>query len=120
MQWSRTERVYLLALAGGIVGPLVALAPWVAHNGLDLPLFVRELFATGVSSYFAVDVIIAVLILVTAAVLDDRLPRRSRILVGVVSLLGASAGLPAYLLLRARAQRLTAEKGSHRRTTERC
>lgn len=105
MSWSRREVVYAVALVVGIAVPLGVLAPWLADHGLDVPLLVKDLFATGVSSFFAADVIVAVLILMTAAALDRQLPPRSRVAVGVTSLLGASAGLPAYLLLRARATR---------------
>lgn len=71
--------------------------------GLDASLLFDELFATGVSSFFEADVILAVMTLLTVTELDDELPRRSRVAVAVASLLGASVGLPLYLLLRERA-----------------
>ena len=45
------------------------------------------------------------------AAIDDGLPTRSRTAVAIASLLGASVGLPAYLLLRERAQPLGDEGG---------
>lgn len=113
MAWSTRERVYAVALTVGVLAPLTVLAPWIADHGLNVSLLVRELFATGGSAFFAVDVIIAVLVLFTAAALDDGLTRASRITVGVASLLGASAGLPAYLLIKERAERRAGSKGSN-------
>lgn len=104
MSTVRRQCVFAVALAVGLVVPLSVIAPWLIDHGLDVPLLVDQLFETGASSFFAVDVIIAVVTLLVLAAVDDGLPTKSRGVVAVASLLGASVGLPTYLLLRERAR----------------
>lgn len=92
--------VYAVLLALGTIIPLLRILPWLVDHGIDIELFIDELFANPVSSFFALDVIMAVITLVVLAFLDRELSSRQRVAVGLVSLLGASVGLPAYLLLR--------------------
>ena len=84
----------------GTALPLFQLLPWLAEHGLDIRLFVAELFANRISAFFAWDVIVAVAVLLVLVVADQELPTRQRLGVAVASLLGASCGLPLYLLLR--------------------
>lgn len=92
--------VYAVLLALGTVIPSLRIVPWLVDHGFDVRLFVDELFANPVSSFFALDVIMAVMTLLVLAFLDRELSLRQRIGVGLASLLGASVGLPAYLTLR--------------------
>jgi len=92
--------IYAVLLALGTVIPFLQIMPWLVDHGLDVGLFVDELFANPVSSFFALDVIVAVATLLVLAVIDRELPFRQRLAVGASVLLGASVGLPMYLLLR--------------------
>lgn len=92
--------VYAVLLALGTVIPFMRILPWLVDHRLDVRLFIDELFANPVSSFFALDVIMAVITLLVLAFLDRELSRRQRIGVGLASLLGASVGLPAYLTVR--------------------
>ncbi|MCO5221841.1 MAG: DUF2834 domain-containing protein [Thermomicrobiales bacterium] len=92
--------VYAVLLALGTIIPFFRIVPWLVDHGLDVRLFVDELFANPVSSFFALDVIMAVVTLLVLAVLDRGLSSRQRIAVGLTALLGASVGLPAYLAIR--------------------
>ena len=92
--------VYAVLLALGTIIPLLRIMPWLVDHGFDVRLFIDELFANPVSSFFALDVIMAVITLLVLAFLDRDLSRRQRIGVGLASLLGASVGLPAYLTVR--------------------
>ena len=92
--------VFAVLLALGTIIPFFRIMPWLVDHGLDIELFIDELFANPVSSFFALDVIMAVITLLALAVLDRELSRRQRIGVGLASLLGASVGLPAYLTVR--------------------
>jgi hypothetical protein len=92
--------VYAVLLALGTVIPFLRIMPWLVDHGLDVELFVDELFANPVSSFFAIDVIMAVVTLLVLAFVDRELSGRQRLAVGCSALLGASVGLPMYLLLR--------------------
>jgi hypothetical protein len=92
--------IYAVLLALGTVIPFLQIMPWLVDHGLDVELFVEELFENPVSSFFALDVVMAVVTLLVLAVVDRELSSRQRIVVGVSALLGASVGLPLYLLLR--------------------
>ena len=100
--------VYAVLLALGAVIPFWQVMPWLVDHGLDVRLFIDELFANPVSSFFALDVVMAVITLLVLAVLDRELSARQRIVVGISALLGASVGLPMYLLLREMNRKLAA------------
>ncbi|MEZ4500997.1 MAG: DUF2834 domain-containing protein [Thermomicrobiales bacterium] len=92
--------VYAVLLALGFIIPFFQILPWLVDHGLDVRLFIDELFANPVSSFFALDVVMAVVTLLVLAVVDRELSGRQRLGVGLGALLGASVGLPLYLLLR--------------------
>lgn len=98
----RLTGVYFGLWVAGTALPLSRFAPWLAEHGLDVPRFVGEVFATPLGAFFGWDVVIAVAALLTLAVADRELPGRQRLAVAGASLLGASCGLPLYLLLRER------------------
>jgi ABC-type phosphate/phosphonate transport system permease subunit len=95
--------VYAGLLVAGVVLPFAQLVPWLVENGVDGGLFLDELFANRISSFFGWDVIVAVLVLlIVVTVVDSGLSRGQRALAVCGALLGASVGLPLYLLLRQR------------------
>lgn len=96
----RNVWIYAVLLALGSVIPLLQIMPWLVDHGLDAGLFLDELFANPVSSFFALDVVMAVVTLLVLAFVDRELSQRQRVAVGLSALLGASVGLPLYLLLR--------------------
>lgn len=98
-----TVRLFnLLAIAGAVV-PLITIGPWFLANGLDLPRFIAELFASRVSAFFAWDVLISAVAVVLAALIWPGLPRGQRALVIAGTLLiGVSCGLPLMLAAQVR------------------
>lgn len=95
------EVVFGALWIAGTVLPLSRFLPWLAEHGLDIPRFVNDLFANAISAFFAWDVIISVVTLIVLAAVDRTLTNGQRL--GVVAgsvLIGASSGLPLYLLLR--------------------
>ncbi|MFJ2743767.1 DUF2834 domain-containing protein [Streptomyces sp. NPDC087440] len=101
---SRTKEAGCAALlAAGIALPFAHVVPWIAEHGPDVGQFLDDLFANRISSFFGWDVIVAVLaLLLTVTVLDTTLTARQRAVTVLGSLLGASVGLPLYLLFRQR------------------
>lgn len=98
----RRQAVYGALCVAGAALPLSRFVPWLAENGLDLPLFFEELFANRISSFFAWDVLVSAAVVLAFLTLDGGgLPRAQRALVVVATCSGGvSFGLPVYLLLR--------------------
>lgn len=97
MKW-----VYLIAAVVGTVLPLSQFAPFLAANGLDLPLFFRELFQSHVSAFFAMDVIVTSLVLWLFVYAEGRRRGMGHLwLYPVCNLLvGVSLALPLFLFFR--------------------
>src|SRR4051812_35060064 len=102
----RARHGYLLLSLAGAVVPLAEFTPWLATNGLNVPLLVQELFANRVSSFFALDVLLSACSLFLFAMVEQSrwkmLPWWTPVMLTFV--FGVSAGLPLllYLLERAR------------------
>jgi Terpene cyclase DEP1 len=101
----RIRHLYLVLCVLGVVVPYALFVPWVAQHGLQIGLFVRELFATRVGAFFGLDVIVSAVVLFvficverkTVAIRHAWLPIIATLVVGV------SLGLPLFLYMRQRA-----------------
>jgi len=98
----KLKTIYLMLCALGIVLPYWQFIPWVAANGLHIPLLVRELFANRVSAFFGVDVLISSLVLLVFMRAEGtRLNIRRRWLpVLALITVGVSLALPLFLYMR--------------------
>lgn len=102
MQSVRLRHVYLgLCLLGAIL-PLSQFLPWLSVHGLDLPLFLSELFSTRIGAFFGMDVLVSALVLfVFITVEGRRLGIRHRWLPVLATVaVGVSLGLPLFLYMR--------------------
>lgn len=97
-------QVYWALCVPGVLLPYSAFVPWLIEHGLNLPLFVVELFSTRIGAFFGWDVIVSAVALLTfAGVETKRLGARAFWLTAVaVILVGVSLGLPLLLALRER------------------
>lgn len=96
--------LYLVLAAIGAVAPYAKFVPWLIEHGLNLRLFVSELFSTRVGGFFGMDVLLAA---VTLIVFIRREGARSKLRllwlpIGATCLIGVSCGLPLFLYLRER------------------
>lgn len=100
----KPKTVYLVLCLAGVVVPYWQFLPWVFQHGLNLALFVRELFANRIGAFFGMDVIVsAVALLVFTRIESARVGIRRRWLVlAAVLTVGVSLGLPLFLYLRER------------------
>jgi hypothetical protein len=98
------SQVYWSLCVPGLLLPYSAFVPWLMQHGLDLPLFVAELFSTRIGAFFGWDVIVsAVALLVFAWAEARKIGLRAFWLTAVaVFLVGVSLGLPLLLALRER------------------
>jgi hypothetical protein len=79
--------------------PYWQFVPWVAQHGVNLPLFVRELFANRISAFFGADVLVSAVVLIVFMRIESawlNIPRRWLPVLAVVTV-GVSLGLPMFL-----------------------
>ena len=99
------KNVYLGLCVLGVVLPYWQFLPWAAQNGLNLPLFVQQLFANRIGAFFGMDVLVsgvALLVFVRFENSRTRIPGRWLPLIAVLTV-GVSLALPLFLYLRERA-----------------
>ena len=97
--------LYLAFCVLGLVLPYSQFIPWIVeHHALNMPLFVRDLFANRISAFFALDVIVSAIVLISFIWIEGtRLGMRLLWLpILSVLLVGVSLGLPLFLYLRQR------------------
>ncbi len=96
------KTVYLLLCVLGTILPYSQFVPWVLQHGLDLRLFVAELFSTRIGGFFGMDVLVSAIVLwVFVAAEGRRIVVRHRWApVAATLAVGVSLGLPLFLYLR--------------------
>jgi hypothetical protein len=55
--------MYLVMCVVGLVLPYWQFVPWVAAHGLNLRLFVEQMFANRISGFFVLDVLVSAVVL---------------------------------------------------------
>src|SRR5215470_10141879 len=100
----KLKTIYLLLCILGIALPYWQFIPWVAQHGLNMRLFVQQLFANRISAFFGMDVIVsAVALMVFVRSERPRLNARERWLpLLAVLTVGVSLALPLFLYFRER------------------
>jgi hypothetical protein len=96
--------LYLVLAVIGAVIPYAQFVPWLIQHGLDLRLFVDELFSTRIGGFFGLDVVISAVTLIVF-IRREGSRRKLRLLwlpIGATCLVGVSCGLPLFLYLRER------------------
>jgi hypothetical protein len=97
-----TKRWYLALCVAGTVLPSWQLWPFIRDHGLDLPLFFTQLFASPVSSFFGMDVIVSSVVLWVFVFTEGRRIGARHLWAPIVAnfIVGVSLGLPLFLYLR--------------------
>jgi hypothetical protein len=98
----KLKTVYLVLCVLGAALPLWRLAPWLAENGLDVPLLFRELFANKVGAFFGVDVMVSAVVLAVFVFAEGSRVRRGWLALIATAAVGVSLGLPLFLYMRER------------------
>ena len=96
--------LYLVLFVLGFALPYSQFVPWVIEHGLDMRLFVRQLFANRIGGFFGLDVLVSAVALIAFIRNEGRRLKMSRLWLPVASVLlvGVSLGLPLFLYLRER------------------
>lgn len=100
----KLRTIYLVLCLLGVVLPYWHFVPWLAANGLNMPLFFQQLFANRIGAFFGMDVFVsAVALMVFVRTEGSRLALRGRWLpLLAVLTVGVSLGLPLFLYMRER------------------
>lgn len=98
----KPKTIYLVLCFAGALLPYWQFVPWVMEHGMNLQLFVRELFTNRISAFFGMDVLVsAVVLIVFIRVESVRLNIQRRWLpVLALLLVGVSLALPMFLYMR--------------------
>jgi hypothetical protein len=96
---------YLAMAVVGTVVPWLFFGSFFGLNGLDIPLFLRSLFANGAAGGFSADVLITIVVFWVWTWRDAARHRVARwwLVLPASFCVGLSLALPLYLYLRERA-----------------
>jgi len=98
----KPKGVYLWLCVLGTILPGSQLVPFLREHGLDLRLFVEQLFSNPVGAFFGMDVVVSALVLWVLVAVEGRRTGMRRLWAPVVASLtvGVSLGLPLFLFMR--------------------
>ena len=98
----KPKTIYLALCFVGALLPYWQFVPWLLRHGIDLPLFVHELFVNRISAFFGMDVFVSALVLVVFMRVESARRNIGRRWLPVLAVLtvGVSLGLPMFLYLR--------------------
>jgi hypothetical protein len=94
---------YLLLCVLGVVAPYSQFIPWlITHGGLNVPQFVRDVFANHISAFFGMDVIVSAVVLLVFISTEGRRVGIRFLWLPVIGILlvGVSLALPLFLYFR--------------------
>jgi hypothetical protein len=96
------KNVYIVLCVLGALIPVAVFVPFAVENGLDMGLFVREMFATQVASFLSTDLILSSLALWVFIIFELRKGPIKYWWLAIIANLaaGLSLALPLFLLLR--------------------
>ena len=100
----KVKNLYLVLCIAGTALPLLPLMPFIREHGLDLHLFIQQMFATPVGGFFSLDVIVSSVVLWVLVAVDGRRAAMNHLWAPIAANLavGVSLGLPLFLYLRER------------------
>jgi hypothetical protein len=98
----KPKNLYLLLSVLGFLLPYSQFVPWVAANGLRMPLFFSELGANRISMFFGWDVIVSAVVLLAFMRIERARKPVKHWWIPIVGtlLVGVSFGFPLFLYLR--------------------
>jgi Protein of unknown function DUF2834 len=98
----KPKRFYLVLCILGAVLPYSQFAPWLGEHAVNGRLFVQQLFATRISAFFALDVIVSAAVVLRFIRAESGRLRISHAWLAIPAtlLVGVSLSLPLFLYLR--------------------
>ena len=98
----KARHFYMICCVLGLVLPYAQFVPWLLEHGLNVTLFIRELFVNRISAFFAMDVIVSAIVLIWFIQSEGKRSRVRLLWLPTVRtlLVGVSFGFPLFLFLR--------------------
>src|SRR5579864_2583370 len=98
------EILYLVLCVLGFALPYSQFVPWVIEHGLNMRLFVQQLFANRIGGFFGMDVLVSAVTLIGFIRSEGTRLKMRTLWLPIISVLlvGVSLGLPLFLYLRER------------------
>ena len=97
------QAIYLMLFILGTVLQYTQFIQFLIEHGLNVSLFFEQLFANPISSFFGINVIASVLVVLTFIAWEGtRLKMRYLWIYFASALVGVAVGLPLFLLMRQR------------------
>jgi len=98
------KSIFLTLALIGLVAPYYFLFKFLLANGFDIPLLIQQLFANDISTFFAVDLVISIIVFWVYLFAEaNKLQMKNLWLYLVASLtVGLSFALPLFLYFRER------------------
>ena len=98
----RLRHVYLVLCVVGALLPYSQFIPWFLEHGLDLSLFLDQLFANRIGGFFGLDVIVSLFVLWVFVFSEGRRVGIRHLGLPVLAsfVVGVSLGLPLFLYMR--------------------
>jgi hypothetical protein len=108
----KPKSLYLLLCVTGTLLPYSQFIPFLREHGLDLRVFVEQLFSTRIGGFFGLDVIVSSLTLFALVAIEGRRAGMKHLWAPIAAALtvGVSLALPLFLYLRE--QRLERSTGA--------
>ena len=96
------KNIYLALAFIGLLAPYYFLFKFLAANGSDIPLLIQQLFANNISTFFAVDLLISIIVFWIYMIAEaNKLEMKNWWLYILASLtVGLSFALPFFLYFR--------------------
>jgi len=101
----KLRHLYLLFCLLGLVLPYSQFVSWIVeHHGLNMSIFLRDLFANRISAFFALDVIVSAVVLISFVQTEGNRLRMKTLWLPIIGtlLVGVSFGFPLFLYQRQR------------------
>lgn len=98
----KNKYLYLILCILGVIFPYSQFVPWLLSNGLDIRLFIDELFSTKIGGFFGWDVILTAIVLLIFIFAEGKRIKMKHLWAPVLGTLsvGVSLGLPLFLYMR--------------------
>jgi len=99
----KLRHLYLVFALIGLLLPYSQFLPWIVeHPGLNMAVFISDLFANRISAFFAMDVIVSAIVLILLIQSEGKRLRMRLLWLPTIGTLivGVSLGLPLFLYLR--------------------
>jgi len=98
----KRRHLYLIYALAGAILPYMQFVPWVSAHGLNMHLFVQELFSTRIGAFFGVDLLLSALVFFSFMASERRRAGVKHIWLPIVALftVGLSLAFPLFLYLR--------------------